>query len=236
MEQTPAGIVLRLWRYPVKSLLGECRESLDFDTRGVVGDRLFAVRDGQGKFGSGKTTRRFVRLDGLFGLSAAYDGPVPVITFPDRRAMRADDPRIHAALSAALGEPVTLAQEADLSHLDAGPVHVVTTASLKWLKGLLPDAHVDERRFRPNVVIDVAGQEQMEQRWLGQMLTVGEVRLRVRVPTKRCVMVTLAQSELPADPLILRRIADDAAVQFGIYADVLVPGCVRTRDVVTIGE
>ncbi len=89
-----------LWRYPVKSLLGEECETLELEERGVVGDRLYAIRDGEGKFGSGKSTRRFRRIEGLFGLSAIYDEEVPVIRFPDGGKMRGDDPDIHAAIPA----------------------------------------------------------------------------------------------------------------------------------------
>ena len=157
MTSPPAGVVLRLWRYPVKSMLGERLDALDVDARGVVGDRLFALRDAAGKFGSGKSTRRFRRIDGLFGFRSLYDGDVPVIVFPDGRPRRGDDPDVHAALSAAVGQPVTLAREAAISHLDAGPVHLLTTASLAWLAAVLPDAALDERRFRPNLLITAPG-------------------------------------------------------------------------------
>jgi uncharacterized protein len=39
------GAVSALWRYPVKSLGGETIERADFNSRGVHGDRLWAVRD-----------------------------------------------------------------------------------------------------------------------------------------------------------------------------------------------
>ena len=93
------GIVTRLWRCPVTSMLGEQCESLDVHTRGVAGDRLFAIRDTNGKFGSGKSTRRFRQINGLFGFQAVYAGEVPVIRFPDGRTMRGDHPDIHTALS-----------------------------------------------------------------------------------------------------------------------------------------
>ena len=229
-----AGIVLTLWRYPVKSMLGERCERLTLDARGVIGDRLYAVRDRDGKFGSGKSTRRFRRIDGLLGFTATYDGDVPVIACPDGRRLRGDDARVHAALSAALGQPVTLAREADISHMDAGPVHVLTTASLAWLADRLPEARLDERRFRPNVVIDTPGAWLVEREWLGRTLAVGDVRLTVREPTERCVMVDLAQSELPDEPAVLRTIAQAAGSDFGVYADVRTPGRIGVGDAVTL--
>jgi uncharacterized protein len=60
MGSTPVmGRISQFWRYPVKSMLGERRQSLTVEQRGVQGDRLYAVRDADGKFGSGKNTRRF---------------------------------------------------------------------------------------------------------------------------------------------------------------------------------
>src|SRR5215204_4679969 len=106
-----AGTVKNLWRYPVKSMLGESCRALLFDNRGAAGDRLFAVRDEQGKFGSGKNTRRFVKIDGLFELRAIYDEGVPVITFPDGKSIRGDDSSINYELSKALNESVELAKE-----------------------------------------------------------------------------------------------------------------------------
>ena len=108
------GIVARLWRYPVKSMGGEQCESLDVNARGVEGDRLFALSDPNGKFGSGKNTRRFRRIDGLFGFQAVYEGDIPAILFPDGRTMRGDHPDIHATLSNTLGQPVTLVREAGI--------------------------------------------------------------------------------------------------------------------------
>ena len=231
----PPATVAALWRYPVKSMLGERCQSLALTARGVEGDRLYAIRDADGKFGSGKSTRRFRRIDGLFAFHAVYDGDVPVLAFPDGRRLRGDDGSVHGALSAALGQPVTLAREAAISHMDAGPVHLLTTASLAWLRSLLPAARLDERRFRPNVLIDVPGASPIEREWLGRTVAVGdEVRLVVHDMTERCVMVSLAQSELPGDPAILRTLAQDAGLAFGVYADVVAPGRISVGDRVTV--
>lgn len=227
-------VVSRLWRYPVKSMLGEQCPHLDLDRRGVIGDRLYAVRDSGGRLGSGKTTLRFRQVDGLFTFRAEYKGEVPEIIFPDGRRMQCDDARVHEALSAVLGMPLTLAREDSVSHLDAGPLHLITTASLAWLKAALPDASVDERRFRPNLVVDAPGEAQVERGWLGKTLCVGPaVRLRVIRTTGRCRMVTLAQGDVPADPRILARINRDADLQFGVYAEVIAPGRIACDDRIT---
>ena len=215
-------------------MLGEACDYIEIDSRGIVGDRIFAIRDADGKIGSGKTTRRFRQIDGLFGFRAVSGEPAPQIIFPDGRRFPGDDPRIHAALSETLSLPVTLAREEGVSQLDSGPVHIVTTASLAWLRAALPDARVDERRFRPNLLIDVAGAGLIERGWLGKMLRIGKsVRLHVNRSTERCRMVTLAQADLPVDSRVLTRIGRDANLCFGVYAEVVVPGRIARGDHIT---
>ena len=60
--------VQSLWRYPVKSLRGETCEAVILEERGVVGDRISAIRDS--KFGSGNSKRRFRRIARLFELGS----------------------------------------------------------------------------------------------------------------------------------------------------------------------
>ena len=130
MDPAPVGHVAALHRYPVKSLTGETLARADVDCRGLAGDRLWAVRDPDGKLGSGKSSRRFRRMDGLLALRATYDGQVPVVEWPDGRRLRGDDPAVDDALSAHVGRPVSLGREADVPHFDDGPVHLVTTATV----------------------------------------------------------------------------------------------------------
>jgi uncharacterized protein len=215
--------VAALWRYPVKSMLGERCEHLDVDTRGAAGDRAYAVCDADGKLGSGKNTARFRRIEGLFGFKAA--GDPPTITFPDGRSQRADDPAVHGALSAILRTPVTLARETGVPHHDAGALHLVTTGSLSRLGA-------DERRFRPNLVIDTPEDEAA---WEGRMLRIGGATLGVIRRTGRCVMITMAQSELGEEPQLLRKLAMDGGEPlFGVYAEVLVAGRIKRGDAVRL--
>jgi uncharacterized protein YcbX len=135
-------------------------------------------------------------------------------------------------LSAALGQPVTLGREAGVSHHDAEALHLVTTGSLARLKALLPRAGIDERRFRPNLVIE--GQDEKD--WIGRTLQIGDrVEIRVLEQTGRCVMITMAQSELADEPRILRTLSQGADEPlFGVYAEVLVPGRIRLGDGVVL--
>ncbi len=213
--------IAALWRYPVKSMLGERCAELQIEARGAAGDRLYAVLDADGKLGSGKNSGRFRRLEGLFTFQAA--GIPPTVTFPDGRSLGADDPTVHAALSAALRAPVILAAEKEIAHHDAEPIHIVTTGSLERLGA-------DQRRFRANLVVDTPEDAAA---WAGRTLRIGGATLKVMRSTERCVMITMAQSELPDEPGLLRRLGG-AAPLFGVYAEVLSPGRIRLGDEVRL--
>ena len=51
----PVGTVRALWRFPVKSMLGEQLDVVEVGEGGIVGDRAYAVRDREtGKVASAK--------------------------------------------------------------------------------------------------------------------------------------------------------------------------------------
>jgi uncharacterized protein YcbX len=227
------GHIAALWRYPVKSMRGEALQSLAIDERGVTGDRYFALKDSEGRLGSGKTTRRFRQIEGLLGFTAATENDAVVIRFPDGRVMRADDPALGGVLSAVCNMEIKVESEDQdrIMHRDSAPLHLLTEASIAWLRARLPDVAIDARRFRPNIVIAGAGAGLVEQQWLGRTIAIGETLIvKAARPTVRCVMTTQPQAELGAAPEVLRQLTADNAASLGIYAEVLQPGTVRLGD------
>jgi uncharacterized protein YcbX len=238
-----AGQVERIWRYPVKSVRGETLASAEVVPGGIVGDRRFAVADADGKLGSGKSNRWFRKFDQLLAMSARYDADgVLALTLPDGRTLRQDEACLDDELRAALGRgTVRLAREGERPEWSAGyndgsELHLITTASLGWLAAVLPDAQIDERRMRPNLVLRTEQREELvEDAWLGRTLLVGEqVRLLVEEPCERCVMVNAAQAELPQRGDILKTLADRNAMNLGVLARVLTGGTVHVGDPVTL--
>lgn len=238
-HRTILGVVGELHRYPVKSLTGERLDEARVDGRGVVGDRLWSVRDPDGKLGSGKSSRRFRRMDGLLALRAHYDEEYgdqpPVVTFPDGRVVRGDDPAVHEALSDHVGRRVTLGREAEVSHFDEGPLHLVTTAALRTVAEARGEP-VDARRLRPNVVVDVGPATGFpDDAWAGRRLAIGDgVVVQVLYAMPRCVMLDLAAADLEADHGLLKAVTDVNGGDLGVVADVLAPGTVRTGDPVSL--
>ena len=145
--------------------------------------------------------------------------------------VRGDDDAVHAALSGHLGHPVRLAREQEVPHFDDGPVHLVTTASLRQVER----AHgrpVDPVRLRPNLLMDTPGDGFVEDSWVGREVATGsDVVLAVRMRTPRCVMVDLPQPGVTIDGRLLQTSPDLNDTCLGVVADVVRGGTIRIGDV-----
>ena len=276
------GTVGALWRYPVKSMLGEELEAAEVTARGVLGDRGYACVDlFSGKVASAKYPRKWAKL---FECQAAYlepprlNEPLPPvgITLPDGTFVTSDQSGLTQELAAALGRDVVLfatpppdasleEEWADIEGMpyravvteqalggntmpglffDGAVIHLLATATLHRLQALYPTGRFAPERFRPNIVVQSADDDIgfTESAWLERTLAIGnEVRLEVIGPCVRCVMTTLAQGDLPADPGILRAVAQHNRVKLGsygalptvgVYASVTQGGVVRCDDAV----
>jgi uncharacterized protein len=115
---TIAGSVAALWRYPVKSMLGEELSAADVTDRGVVGDRAYALMDpASGKVVSAKDPRRWGEM---FTFRAYYaeatDKPSALppawIVAADGAKIATNQPDANEALSQRIGRPVTVSAAA----------------------------------------------------------------------------------------------------------------------------
>ena len=142
---TVVGRVAELWRYPVKSMAGQQLARTTLTTRGIPGDRGWALRDEQaGEIRGGK------KMPVLMRCSAHYDeeptdGRIPdaTITLPDGTTVRTSSADVHERLSALIGRRVTLwplqpAENRD--HYRRGrPDHADLETELREVLGRLPD-------------------------------------------------------------------------------------------------
>jgi uncharacterized protein YcbX len=108
-----ADAVVALWRYPVKSMLGEELNAAALTERGLVGDRAYALVDQEtGKVASAKNPRKWGKLfdcRATFVVSPQPGAPPPVrIELPDGRVVTSGTDDVDGALSALLGRRVTL--------------------------------------------------------------------------------------------------------------------------------
>ena len=111
------GSVSALWRYPVKSMMGEELNASEVTEVGLLGDRHFAVVDrATGKVGGAKNPRKW---GNFFDFRAAYvqppaiGRPVPPvrITLPDGTEVASTQADLEQVLSRAFGREVAF-QEA----------------------------------------------------------------------------------------------------------------------------
>ena len=95
--------VTTIYRYPVKSMMGETLSDADIAGAGIPGDRGWAVRDEKrGGIRGGKKIPQLMTL-------AAQSGPAaPLITAPDGDSASASSEGINEWLCDKLGHPVTL--------------------------------------------------------------------------------------------------------------------------------
>ncbi len=126
MERRQVGVVKDLFRYPVKSMLGEQLSAVDIGDTGVIGDRAYALRETNGRVVTAK------KWANMFEFSARYDAPprrgelAPLsITLPDGRSIQAQAPDVSSVLSAVLGREVVL-ERAQADQRNRGEVDPTT--------------------------------------------------------------------------------------------------------------
>ncbi len=291
MPLKSVGALAHLWRFPVKSMLGEQLDEGSLTERGLFGDRAYAlVETNTGKVVSAKNVKAYPNI---FACRAAYAASVllgeplpPVrVTFPDGTSVTSDSGKADAVLSKFFGRGVTLAPTApdnftideyhpniekdDLgpaieaklgsalfarigvpspvpvgAFFDAFPLSVLSTSTIERLNALRPESNFDERRFRMNVIVRSHESGFVENDWVNKTLEIGnDVRLHITMPDHRCVMTTLAQTELPRDIEVLRALTKHNRIPVaglgnspcaGVYAVITSAGTVRKGDAVSL--
>jgi uncharacterized protein YcbX len=150
MPRREVGRVAALWRYPVKSMLGEQVAALEITARGVAGDRAWALRE--------IVTRQIAsakKFPGLFGFRAAFEEepsaahlPRVMIRLPGGEIIHADDAGASDAIAAALGRKVTLeksdAAQSERAGIDPRTVFgdvAVSAIKPEFTADTLPDSY-----------------------------------------------------------------------------------------------
>lgn len=136
------------------------------------------------------------------------------------------------------------------AYFDVAPLHLITDRSLATLRRHSPGSDAAVRRFRPNILVNVDGDDSgigdsgngggaagngdlsdlPEAGWIGHRFRFGTAVLRVSGRTPRCVMTTHAVDGLPRDREIIRTIHRDLDHCLGVYVEVEEPGTARVGD------
>src|SRR3954454_22386361 len=226
MSANRIGPVAALWRYPVKSMAGEALDSVDMSWNGFEGDRRWAfVQDALVRSDFPWFTIRERSDMGSF-VPRIDDGTVVVRT-PAGVELDVADP----ALAAELGDGIRPIRQ-NRGTFDAMPLSLLTTRSVADL-GASVGLELDPRRFRPNILVE---SDAIEHEWVGRVLRIGGIRMRVDQRDSRCVIVNVDPETSERDARVLRTIARERGSCTGVYGSTVEPGRVAVGDQVTVED
>jgi uncharacterized protein len=229
------GRVVGLWRYPVKSMGAEALAQADVSWHGLAGDRRWAfLRNGVAQSGNPWLTLRergdlhhyhpsFVEPD-------QPDKSPTVVRAPSGILFDITDP----ALAAELCPRGVQAVKQNRGVFDTFPLSLLTVQTIDRL-GEMVGARLDVQRFRPNILVDAPEEEPFaEDRWLGCVLRLGGLHLRVDKRDGRCVVITIDPETTERNPEILRTVARDRQGCLGVYGSTVEPGRIALNDPVLL--
>jgi uncharacterized protein YcbX len=230
MGAREVGRVIGLWRYPVKSMAPEALERVDVGWAGLAGDRRWAfVRGDVPRSGFPWMTIRedAAMLDHVprFVQPGRPDRSRVVVRVPGGEELDVTDP----ALAASLGDGVRSIKQ-DRGVFDAMPLSLITTAGIADLSALV-GFELDVQRFRPNLLVESS---QREDAWVGSVLAIGGMAMRVDQRDERCAIVNLDPATRERDPVVLRTLAEERDVCIGVYGSTVRPGPVALCDPVLL--
>ncbi len=231
----PVGRVVGLWRYPVKSMAAEPLAEVDVSWHGLAGDRRWAfVRDGVPQSGFPWLTLR-ERADMSHYVPSFFDPAQPdksptVVRTPSGVVFDVTDP----ALAKELCPQGARVIKQNQGIFDTFPLSLITTQTIACL-GETVGAVLDVHRFRPNILVQAAADVPFqEDDWVGCVLQIGAMAMRVDKRDGRCVVITIDPVTTQRNPAILRSVARDRQGCLGVYGSTVTPGRMAVSDAVTL--
>lgn len=232
---TPVGRVVGLWRYPVKSMGAETLAHVDVSWHGLAGDRRWAfVRDGETRNGFPWLTLRdrgdMAHYTPSFVDPSRPDKSPTVVETPTGVLLDVTDPALAHELRPDGARPIKY----DRGVFDTFPLSLITTQTIGHLAQTV-GMPLDVRRFRPNILVEAIGAATSpEDNWVGGVLRVGSLRMRVDKRDGRCVVITIDPLTTERTPAILRAVATERQGCLGVYGSTVEPGCIALDDDVVL--
>ncbi|HVR97791.1 MAG TPA: MOSC N-terminal beta barrel domain-containing protein [Thermoanaerobaculia bacterium] len=229
------GRVVGLWRYPVKSMGAEELTEVEVSWHGLAGDRRWAfIRNGVVQSGFPWLTLRehadMSHYRPSFVEPARPDKSPTVVRTPSGVSLDVADPALGEELCPSGARVI----RQDRGTFDTFPLSLITTQTIARL-GEMVGAQLDVQRFRPNLLVDAADEAPFaEDGWVGCVLRIGGMRMRVDKRDSRCVVITIDPVTTERNPEILRAVARDRQGCLGVYGSTVEPGRVAVNDPVLI--
>jgi uncharacterized protein len=231
----PVGRVVGLWRYPVKSMAGEPLTEVDVTWHGFAGDRRWAfIRNGVEQSGFPWLTLR-ERGDLSHYRPSFLDPTQPdksqtVVRTPSDATFDVADP----ALAAELWPQGARVIRQDRGIFDTFPLSLITTQTIARL-GEMVGTRLEVERFRPNILLEAAdGKPFIEDNWVGCVLSIGRMRMRIDKRDGRCAVITIDPLTAQRNPTVLRTVARERQGCIGVYGSTVEPGRATVNDPVLI--
>lgn len=231
------GELKEIVRHPVKSFRGESVQNTTIESYGLYGDRSHAFLD-QTRPGRFLTATQFPAMIGYYaefiGQENPNEFPAIQITTPDGKTYLWGDKELTLELEERSGRTISTIQydpkEVPLGAIEEEHVLLTTDASLGQLEKLW-GGKVDNRRFRPNLLISLDEPVPfVEESWFGKRLQIGEAELEVKRHCERCMIITINPDTYVQDSSLLKTIVQERQNHFGVYASVIKPGKINVGD------
>jgi hypothetical protein len=118
----------------------------------------------------------------------------------------------------------------DRGNFDTFPLSIITTQTIARL-GELIGVGLDVQRFRPNILVQADDAAPFsEDHWVGHVLRIGDMRMRVDKRDGRCVVITIDPVTTERNPGILRTVVQLRQGCLGVYGSTVEPGRVALND------
>ena len=234
VDERVVARVVSLFRYPVKSMGAEALDDADVSWQGIRGDRRWAfIQDGHERSDFPWLTIR--ELPVMWTYRPSFVDPLrpdkspTVVRTPTGHEFDVVDP----ALAAELGPGVRVIKT-ERGVFDAFPLSLISTQTVADL-GATVGAKLDPLRFRPNIVIEALdGTPFPEEAWVGCVLRIGDIRMRVDKRDQRCIMVNVDPKTTKRNSAVLKAIGRERQACLGVYGSTVTPGRVAVGDLVSI--
>lgn len=233
----------RIYRYPVKSMAAEAVAAASAGHNGLNGDRRFAFSRVGNTSGfpwlTGRNLPSLITYRPYFvEADAESQSGLRVIT-PETDDLELSSPDLKARIEAAYGNDVELVH-VDRGLYDEAHVSIISSQSIAALQQETATS-LDERRFRPNLVVETFGSVPFEEeKWVGCRLTFGEGPASAAISAthrdKRCVMINLDPATVEVDSNVLKTVVRTGGSCAGIYGAVVRTGVIRQGDLIFIEE
>ena len=231
---TLVGRIEAIWRYPIKSMAAEPLSTTHVSWQGLAGDRRWAfVREGLERSSFPWLTLRQRPDLNLFrptlvDLEDPENSLARVVT-PAGETLDVTDPRLAHQLWPEGARVIRQSRGV----FDTFPLSVITRQSIQQLAELVGE-DLDVQRFRPNLLVDSEGGSFPEDGWVGSVLQVGGVRMRIDKRDGRCAVITIDPETGARSPEILRAVAAERDGCMGVYGTTVEPGAISVGDEVWI--